>query len=136
MTQKTLKEQVAEMQNNLTALDKLLSAPIVQAPITEKRVRSFLLSYDDGEEVLFEPKIGKSASEILAIIRERNELLNQTREIEYDPIVRKATPKLGFECVIHGKNYNSINHAGRVLNMCRHTVKSNIDRGLKGWDYK
>jgi hypothetical protein len=139
MTQKTLAEQVAEMQNNLIALDKLLHA---QEPTPQPQpalVGRIVVEYDDGTEQIFvphkvteTPKSTMTAEEVLKIIRKRH----VEPELAADPLPRKPRqPRIGFACIINGVKYNSIVHASRVLGMCRHTIKANLDRDFANWSY-
>jgi len=139
MTQKTLAEQVAEMQNNLIALDKLLQAPVHQCA-AQPLVGRIVVEYDDGTEQIFVPhkvteptKAVMSAEEVLKVLRKRK---TEEPKVAEDPLPRKPRlPRIGFACIINGVKYNSIIHASRVLGMCRHTIKHNIDLGLVNWSY-
>lgn len=139
MTQKNLKEQLAEMQNNLIALDKIINTP------SEKTVKKFLITYVDGTEQWFVPEVMPEAfletppkyttDEILAQLRKRATDLAKIKTAD-DPLVPKPLKRKGSTCVINGVRYNSIMHASRVLKLCRHRVKTNLDRGVTGWEYE
>jgi hypothetical protein len=116
MTQKSLAEQVAEMQNNLTALDKILNTK-------EKRISSIIVKYNDGTAELFSPTLKRP-----------------TENLPEQKVVEARTPRLpnfkeGYACIINGKKYLSIMHASRVLKICRHRVKANIEAGYHGWEF-
>ena len=131
MTQKTLAEQVAELQNNLIALDKIIITPSPSpSPSVEPKVKSFLVKYDDGTEQLFVPEEPKTqVAEVLQEIRNRHV------ETAIDPLPAKQHIHIGYECIINGKKYNSIMHASRALGICRHRIKANLETNLTGWSY-
>jgi hypothetical protein len=135
MTQKTLPEQVAEMQNNLIALDKIINAP--QTP----KVGRIVVEYEDGTEDIFvkhvPPKLvaDDQTRSILAQLRKRN-LEKEEIKVANDPLQKKMLPsRIGFSCIINGVKYNSLMHAQRALGICRHTIKENIEKGLANWNY-
>lgn len=135
MSQKTISEQLAEMQNNLIALDKIINAP-VQA--VEKKVKSFLIVYDDGTEQVFVPEVAKpklTTAEILLQLRDRSAKREEKYETAADPLFPKQRLREGFACVINGTRYNSIVHASRVLGVCRHSIKARLDNGTAGYEY-
>ena len=116
MTQKTLAEQVAELQNNLIALDK-----IINAPTPEKKVKCFRFTYDDGSTQWFAPISDEDATDQL--------------DVKLDNKTIKKKPRPGYPCIIRGVRYNSVMHAARELGLCRHRVKCNLDIGLREWAY-
>ena len=130
MTQKSMAQQLAEMKNNLIAMEKLLR-PEAPEVVPEKKAMCFLVTYDDGTTQKFvkEPA-GRSTEEILAQLRSRAEKMKY--ETATDPAPRKS---IGFACIFNGVRYNSIRHAGRSTGICIHKIKSNLDKGINGWIY-
>lgn len=137
MTQKSLAEQVAEMQNNLIALDKLLQAPPTPTPVLVGRI---VVEYDDGTEQIFVPhqetsptKTTMSVQEVLSQLRKRH---TEEPKLAPDPKPRKElAPRTGYSCIINGVKYNSLIHAERVLGMSRHAIKARIEKGMVNWSY-
>jgi len=135
MTQKTLAEQLAEMQNNLIALDKLIKAE----PAPKFKVDKIQITYTDGTVATFveqkEDPIQVAHASILAQLRKRAEERSTLHEDNFaaDTLRRKAAN--GYKCRIHGVQYRSIMHASRNLHICRHQIKHNLDDGKAGWEY-
>lgn len=139
MTQKTLAEQIAEMQNNLIALDKIITATIPNPVEIERRIKHFEVVYKDGTKALFiedksteVPAETMSAEEVLKVLRKRH----VEPALAPDPKPRKELAhRIGYACIINGVKYNSLIHASRVLKVCRHTIKTNIESGRNNWSY-
>jgi hypothetical protein len=137
MAQQTLAEQIAEMQNNLIALDKIINAPV--APATQK-VGRIVVEYEDGTEDIFVKHVplklitDDQTKSILSQLRKRN--LEKETEVAADPKPKATLPnRIGYSCILDGVKYNSLIHAERVLGMSRHTIKANIERGMSNWSY-
>ena len=104
MTQKSMAAQIAEMQNNLKALDKILQEPI------EKKISSITVTYDDNTTMT-----------VFATTQQ------QTKP------ARKCTTyqdKGGKACIIDGVKYISINAASRALNVYPGGVTSRVQSKL------
>ena len=122
MTQKSLAEQVAEMQNNLTALDKILNTK-------ENRISSIIVKYSDGSSDLFSPALKRPPENLPE---------QKVKAVAVDLDIRPAKSpnfKEGYACLINGKKYVSIMHASRVLKICRHRIRANIEAGYHGWEF-
>ena len=123
MSQRTIAQQIAEAQNVLVALSK-------QVQVTaDKKVQSITVSYSDGSTDTFVKQ--PLASEILAQLRVRHTEV----ETAEDPLPAKVHLRGGFACIINGVRYNSIMHASRVLNKCRHGIKKKLDKNEQGYQY-
>lgn len=120
MTQKNLKEQLAEMQNNLIALDKIINTP------SEKTVKKFLITYVDGTEQWFVPEVMPEAlletppkyttDEILAQLRKRATDLAKIKTAD-DPLVAKPLkPQRVYLC--NKRCSLQLNHA------CKPSIKT------------
>ncbi len=134
MTQKALAQQLAEMRNNMLALDKLLKAPYEPKQEPERIVSEFLITYKDGTSQKFGPigpLINKTSTD-----DQVKEILAKTkaRHLPNQPVL-STLPRPGFGCNIDGKTYASVMQASRELGLCRHRVKANLDKGLFGWKY-
>ena len=132
MTQKTISEQLAEMQNNLIALDKIINAPVQEV---EKKVKSFLITYDDGTEQVFVPEVIQTpkltTAEILSQLRTRANKMDYAN----DTLIPKARNREGYACMINGVKYHSIMHASRVTGIYRHAIQARLDAGAVGYEY-
>ena len=133
MTQKTIAEQIADAQNVLVALSKQVE---IQKVSVTKQVESITITFNDGTNQKFVPEVQVDKTpELLSQLRVRADKMKYP--LAGDPLVPSIySPRKGFGCIIEGKKYNSIMHAARALDMCRHTVKHNLDSGFTGWDYE
>lgn len=132
MTQKTLAAQIAEMKNDLAALDKLMQAEIdakFAQPIKERKLTKFLCTYDDGTEQWFVPEVSAPVS-------------NPASTPNLDPFGRKVTvvngkhnnwalrikhgPRPGLQVEIDGEQYDSMAEASRQLNLHPCTVAKRV----------
>lgn len=112
MKNKSMADQLAEMQNNLTALDKIL-----KTPEDTKVVKSVVVNYTDG------------TSQEFASVEAKVEHRKRKTCTQYED-------KLGKKCVIGGVTYQSVSAASRALNIYKGGVTSRIKSTLfPDWNY-
>lgn len=130
MTQKSLAEQIAEMQNNLKALDKLMQAELApKLEVVRKKISSITVQYSDGTTAdfieaqdLFAPTnhiAAKSATPI-----NRKQVVHTG--VHHNWATRVKNPKPGLAVEINGVTYQSIADAGRKLNLHPCTVGDRV----------
>ena len=129
MTQKSLAAQIAEMQNNLTALDKLMQAELAtpKIEVVRKKIASITVQFSDGstqsfieEQDFFDPK-----NHILATTPDGRKPVVHSG-VHNNWATRVKSPRPGLAVEVHGVRYESIAEAGRQLNLHPCTVGERV----------